>query len=71
MYDEVKELMNDLSRYLYGKGLTTRKTMASSSEISPNFQLPQVMKQHLFTGENGLIARKYVKYHHMVLEIAR
>jgi len=29
------------------------------------------MQQHLFTGEDGLIPRYNVKFHHMVLEIAR
>lgn len=71
MYDKVKEMMNELSCYLYDKGLTKTSAAAETSAIRPNFRLPQVMQQHLFTGEDGLIPRYNVKFHHMVLEIAR
>lgn len=71
MYDKVKEMMNELSVYLYTKGLTTSSPEAATSMIRPNFKLPQVMQQHLFTGEDGLKARFNVKFHYMVLEIAR
>ena len=71
MYEKVKELMNELSGYLYDKGLTKHRATAETTTIRPNFRLPQVMQQHLFTGEDGLIPRYNVKFHHMVLEIAR
>jgi hypothetical protein len=71
MYDKVKEMMNELSSHIFDKGLTTSRAIAETSAIRPNFRLPQVMQQHLFTGEDGLIPRYNVKFHHMVLEIAR
>lgn len=70
-YDEVKVLMNDLSSYLFSKGLTKAKPVAETNEIRPNFRLPQVLRQNLFTWEDGLIPKSVVKYHHIVLEIAR
>lgn len=70
-YDQVKDLMNDLSAHLYGKGLTKAKPTAETKTIRPNFRLPQVMQQHLFIGCDGLIPKYSVKFHHMVLEIAR
>jgi hypothetical protein len=53
-YDEVKSLMNELSIYLYAKGLTTNQPTAQTTTIRPNFRLPQVMQQHLFVGSDGL-----------------
>jgi hypothetical protein len=70
-YDPVRELMDELSEYLYEQGLTTNCPTFQTSVIRPNFRLPQVMQDHLFTGEDGLIPRYNVKFHHMVLEIAR
>ena len=43
----------------------------SYDEIRPDIELPEVLSRHLFTGESGLIAQKYVKHHSMVIEIAR
>jgi hypothetical protein len=71
MYEKVKDLMNELSSYLHDKGLTKHRSSAETTFIRPNFRLPQVMQQHLFTGEDGLIPRYNVKFHHMVLEIKR
>jgi hypothetical protein len=71
MYDEVKDMMNELSGYLHDKGLTKHRASAETTEIRPNFRLPEVMQQHLFTGEDGLIPKSTVKFHHMVLEIVR
>ena len=70
-YDKVKGLMNDLSAHLYNQGLTISSPKAESKTIRPNFRLPQVMQQHLFTGGDGLIPKYNVNFHHMVLEIAR
>ena len=70
-YREVKSLMNELSNYLYSKGLTTNRPVIETTSIRPNFRLPQVMQQHLFVGSDGLIPRYNVHFHHMVLEIAR
>jgi len=70
-YDKVKDMMNEMSGYLHDKGLTKHRTSAETTEIRPNFRLPEVMQQHLFTGENGLIPKSTVKFHHMVLEIVR
>ena len=70
-YDQVKGLMNELSSYLYEKGLTRYRPSAETRTIRPNFRLPQVMQQHLFIGSDGLIPKYSVKFHHMVLEIAR
>jgi hypothetical protein len=71
MYGKVKDLMNELSGYLYDKGLTIHRASTETTTIRPNFRLPQVMQQHLFTGEDGLIPRYNVKFYHMVLEIKR
>lgn len=71
MYEQIKDLMTDLSEYLYAKRLTTAKALPRTSIIRPNFDLPEVMEQHLFTGEDGLMPRYNVKFHHMVLETAR
>lgn len=71
MYNEVKGMMNELSSYLYDKGLTKRLVSAETTQIHPNFRLPDVMRENLFTGENGLIPKSTVKFHHMVLKIAR
>lgn len=70
-YPEVKGLMNELSAFLCDKGLTESRPVAETSTIRPNFILPQVMQQSLFIGTDGLIAKKMVHFHHMVLEIAR
>lgn len=69
-YDQVREFMDELSGYLYRKGLTTARVAAQSACIEPGFALPDVL-HNLFTREDGLIPRRYVKFHHMVLEIAR
>ncbi len=71
MYDEVKDMMNELSGYLHDKGLTKQRISAETTKIHPNFRLPQVMRQHLFTGEGRLQPKLSVKFHHMVLEIVR
>ena len=71
MYDEVKNMMNELSNYLHNKGLTKQLVRAETTKISPKFRIPEVMRQNLFTGENGLKTKYTVKFHHMVLEIAR
>ena len=70
-YYEVRQMMYDLSGYLHGKGLTTAAPRALSREIRANFTLPEVMQQFLFTGEDGLIPRCNIKFHYLVLEIAR
>ncbi len=70
-YDEVKVLMNDLSCSLFDKGLTKARPVAEAQSIMPNFRLPQVMQQHLFTGEGNLQPKYKVHFHHMILEIAR
>lgn len=70
-YSDVKGLMNDLSTYLYDKGLITSKPVAETTTIRPNFRLPEVLKQNLFIGTDKLIQRHSVKFHHIVLEIAR
>ncbi len=63
--------MNELSAHLYEKGLTTAKPVAGTTTIHPNFRLPQVLQQHLFTCEDGLKPKSKVTFHHIVLEIAR
>lgn len=70
-YEAVRELMNELSANLHGKGLTTRPVTASSVDRIASFPMPHILGEHLFTGEDGLIPRKYIKYHHMVLEVRR
>lgn len=70
-YPDVKSLMNELSAHLFAKGLTTAKPAAETTTIRPNFRLPQILQQHLFTWEDGLKPRTNVTFHHIVLEIAR
>ncbi len=70
-YDQVKELMNDISGHLYDQGLTRSRSIAVTRSIMPNFRLPPVMQQHLFIGGNLLQPKYKVHFHHMVLEIAR
>ena len=71
MYDKVKDLMNEMSGYLFDKGLVRNRAHAATATIRPNFRLPRILQQHLFTWEDGLIPKFDVKFHHMVLEIAR
>lgn len=71
MYDQVKKMMSHLSGYLFAKGLTTTMAFHGTKTIRPNFSLPEFMRQHLFTDEDGLIPKYNVKFHHMALEIAR
>lgn len=71
MYDKVKDLMNEISAHLHRRSLSAAPVCAETTFSRPNFRLPEVMQQHLFTGEDGLIPRYNVKYHHMVIEIAR
>lgn len=70
-YSEVKRLMNEISAHLFSRGLTTSQPHAETSETRANFRLPKVLLQNLFTGEDGLMPRFKVKYHHLVLEIKR
>jgi len=51
--------------------LTNGQPRAETSETRANFRLPKVLLQNLFTGEDGLIPRFNVKYHHLVLELRR
>lgn len=71
MYPQIMEMMNELSAHLYSRGLSKKLARAETTVIRPNFRLSQEMQQHLFTGENGLQVKKNVKFHHMVIEIAR
>jgi hypothetical protein len=70
-YSDVKGLMNELSAHLHDKGLITSRPVTETTTIRPNFSLPQVLKKNLFTWEDGLKPKHSVKFHHMVLEIAR
>ena len=70
-YDKNKEMLNFINRRLYSKGLSVGLAKIGYTEIQPNFILPEVLRKNLFIGANGLIAKKYVKFHHMVIEIAR
>ncbi len=70
-YGKVKELMDNLSEQLHARGITVSLNKTFSKTIMPNFQLPRVLRDNLFTGESGLIAKKYVKFHYMALEIVR
>jgi hypothetical protein len=70
-YDQVKDLMNDISGHLYDQGLTTTRPIAETRSIMPNFRLPPIMQQHLFIGGDLLQPKYKVHFHHMVLEIAR
>jgi hypothetical protein len=70
-YEAVRELMDRLAADLFSKGLITRPAGAAGSIRVAGFPLPPLLREHLFTGEDGLIPRKYVKYHSMVLEIRR
>ena len=63
--------MNQLSAHLFDKGLTRSTPVAETTTIYPNFRLPQVLQQHLFTCEDGLKPKSKVTFHHIVLEIAR
>jgi len=40
-------------------------------EIRPDIKLPEVLRRYLFTWEDGLKPKRNVKYHSMVIEIAR
>lgn len=70
-YEVVREFMDKLAADLSAKGLITRPVRAASSIRVAGFSVPPLLRQHLFTGEDGLIPRKYIKYHHMVLEVRR
>ncbi|MEA3543655.1 MAG: hypothetical protein U9R69_00380 [Thermodesulfobacteriota bacterium] len=70
-YNENKNLMAVLSRRLVSKGFSTKVANVTFKEIRPNFALPKVLQNHLFTGESGLMAKRNVKFHSMVIEIER
>ena len=70
-YGKNKEMLNIINHRLYSKGLSVGLAKIDSEVIRPNFTLPEVLQKNLFTGESGLIARKNVKFHYMVIEIAR
>lgn len=70
-YEPIREFMNELSSTLYAKGLTTGPVAAASVDRIASFPVPQILLEHLFTGESGLIPKKYIKYHHMILEVRR
>lgn len=70
-YDKVKELMNELSGHLYDKRLTKFRSYANTTEIRANFRIPKVLLDNLFTWEDGLKPKFSVRFHYMVLEIAR
>ena len=67
----VRELMDDFAERLYDKKFTASRATAAYVHSFPGFSIPVVLRAHLFTGEDGLIPRGSVKFHHMVLEIAR
>ncbi len=70
-YSENRGMLDIINHRLYSKGLSTGLAEIDYNEICPNFTLPDILHNNLFTGESGLIAKKYVKYHSMVIEIAR
>lgn len=70
-YNENKKLLEILSNRLVSKGLSPEVANVNYQEIRPDFPLPKVLQDHLFTGESGLIAKRNVKFHSMVIEIAR
>lgn len=70
-YRQTKELMTSIARHLHKEGLTKNLVQAASNSIRPNILVPEVLSQHLYADEDGLRARKYVHYHHMLIEIAR
>lgn len=70
-YDETKAMMSDIAKHLHSNGFAKTHAQVFTDEITPNIELPEILAQHLFTGEDGLIARKHVKFHRMVIEIAR
>lgn len=70
-YEPILEFMNELSSTMYAKGLTTGPVAAASVDRVASFPVPQILREHLFTGESGLIPKKHIKYHHMVLEVRR
>ncbi len=70
-YGENKELLNMINRRLWSKGLSTGLASIEYREIQPNFELPRFLQENLFTGESGLMVKKNVKFHFMVIEIAR
>jgi hypothetical protein len=70
-YPETMRLMNDIAEHLYKKGLALAPAKASSKVIRPNFSQPEILSRHLYANEDGLRARKNVKFHHLVIEIAR
>ena len=70
-YEAIREFMDELSATLYAKGLTTRPVMAASVDSVASFPVPQILREHLFTGQDWLIPKKYIKFHYMVLEVRR
>jgi len=70
-YSENRGMLDIINRRLHRKGLSTGLVEIGYDKICPNFTLPDVLHKNLFTGESGLIAKKYVKYHSMVIEIVR
>ena len=70
-YGKNREMLNFINRRLYSKGLSVGLAKIGYNEIRPNFPTPRVLSRYLYADENGLRAKKIVKYHHMVIEIAR
>jgi len=70
-YGENKELLDMINRRLWSKGLSTGLAKIEYQHTRPNFVLPRILQENLFTGESGLMEKKNVKFHFMVIEIAR
>ena len=70
-YGENWEVLNSINHRLHIEGLSTGLARIGYTETQPNFTLPEALSKNLFIGENGLMAKKNVKFHSMVIEIKR
>ena len=70
-YDENKGLLGKINQHFYQQNLSNGLAKINYDEIRPDIELPEVLRRHLFTWEDGLKPKKNVKYHSMVIEIAR
>jgi len=70
-YGKNKELLNMINQRLWSKKLSTGLANIGYQHTRPNFTLPRVLQENLFTGESGLMEKKNVKFYFMVIEIAR
>lgn len=70
-YGDIFRFMDELAGWLHAEGITTKRGTPKMTAIRSQVKIPDTLLENLFTGESGLIPKRSVKFHHMVLRIKR